>query len=308
MPLDRVCILENLRRIPAQQLEVSFKQRGQVIQPSVEVRTEITPQGLQAGRQHRAHLSQGGRIVAQLLQLALERGQVLRQMLLVLRQFVQAGAGAFEQQQRKGAPGSGIVLQVVVEMHQHLPEQVPPHMPFKLWPYAAQIRPIGLIEDWRQAVVKEQLRQFIERLRLAIGSLHRRQQVGQQQLWHLFDIAVVCGPPQFTDNVRDTIINPIVIIEVLSVSTERYDRGMKFQHYRTIETLDDYMLVAQDHPHIEHFSRQENGLWIFQEATNVALRINIPSIGCVLHLQDVYAQVEFEQENTAITREIPSDE
>ncbi len=122
------------------------------------------------------------------------------------------------------------------------------------------------------------------------------------------DIAVVCGPPQFTDNVRDTIINPIVIIEVLSVSTERYDRGMKFQHYRTIETLDDYMLVAQDHPHIEHFSRQENGLWIFQEATNVALRINIPSIGCVLHLQDVYAQVEFEQENTAITREIPPEE
>lgn len=119
------------------------------------------------------------------------------------------------------------------------------------------------------------------------------------------DITVVCGPPQFTDNARDTIINPIVIIEVLSASTERYDRGMKFQHYRTIETLKDYILVAQDRHHIEHFSRQEHGLWIFREAANVALSINIQSIGCVLNVQDVYEQVEFEEETTGITREIP---
>lgn len=122
------------------------------------------------------------------------------------------------------------------------------------------------------------------------------------------DITIVCGAPQFTDNVRDTIVNPMVIIEVLSASTERYDRGMKFQNYRTIETLYDYLLIAQDHYHIEHFSRQENGLWIFQEATNIELSVNIQSVGCVLALQDVYEQVEFEQEDTAITREIPPEE
>lgn len=122
------------------------------------------------------------------------------------------------------------------------------------------------------------------------------------------DITIVCGPPQFTDKVRDTIVNPIVIVEVLSASTERYDRGMKFQNYRTIETLYDYILVAQDQHHIEHFSRQENGLWIFQEATNIELNLNIQSIGCILHLQDVYEQVEFEQDNIDITREIPPEE
>jgi Uma2 family endonuclease len=61
------------------------------------------------------------------------------------------------------------------------------------------------------------------------------------------DIVIVCGQPQFTDGTRDALVNPIVLIEVLSASTERYDRGMKFQHYRTVETLQDYLLVAQDH-------------------------------------------------------------
>ena len=87
------------------------------------------------------------------------------------------------------------------------------------------------------------------------------------------DVLVICGQPQFTDTTRDTVTNPIVIIEVLSPSTERYDRGMKFQHYRTIETLQDYLLLAQDKQYIEHYSRRENGERCYErrlEATQIS--------------------------------------
>jgi Uma2 family endonuclease len=68
------------------------------------------------------------------------------------------------------------------------------------------------------------------------------------------DLVVICGEPEFTDDVFDTLVNPLVLIEVLSPSTERYDRGMKFQNYRTIESLQDYILIAQDHYHVEHYT------------------------------------------------------
>jgi Uma2 family endonuclease len=117
------------------------------------------------------------------------------------------------------------------------------------------------------------------------------------------DVAIICGQPQFTDTVRDTITNPIVLIEILSASTERYDRGMKFEHYRTIDTLRDYILVAQDHCHIEHFARQEGGLWIFQEATDISTELYISSIECAVKLEDVYEKVDFEEGPPEITRE-----
>jgi Uma2 family endonuclease len=122
------------------------------------------------------------------------------------------------------------------------------------------------------------------------------------------DVVVVCGQPQFTDTVTDTLLNPIVIIEILSPSTERYDRGMKFQHYRTIDTLQEYILVAQDHVHLECFSRQEGGLWMFQEAVSKEDVLSIQSINCELLLEDVYEKVSIEQENIDITREIPPEE
>lgn len=122
------------------------------------------------------------------------------------------------------------------------------------------------------------------------------------------DIVIICGQPQFTDATRDTVTNPIVIIEILSDSTERYDRGMKFQNYRAIDTLRDYLLIAQDHHHIEHFSRQDSGLWVLQEAISDTDIINISSIECILSLQDVYEKVEFEQDAPNITREIPLEE
>jgi Uma2 family endonuclease len=114
------------------------------------------------------------------------------------------------------------------------------------------------------------------------------------------DVTIVCGKPQFIDRPHQTVINPIVIIEVLSPSTERYDRGMKFQNYRTIPTLQDYLLISQDDHRIEHYTRQENGEWLLREAIGLAAQITIQSIDCIITLEDVYEKVEFEEGDVEI--------
>lgn len=116
------------------------------------------------------------------------------------------------------------------------------------------------------------------------------------------DITVVCGQPQFNDEVRDTIVNPVVIVEVLSASTERYDRGMKFQHYRTIDTLKEYILISQNSRRIEQYTRQDQGLWLLQEYIAPDAQIPIRSIDCFLLLDDVYEKVEFEQDDNDLPR------
>lgn len=117
------------------------------------------------------------------------------------------------------------------------------------------------------------------------------------------DVTVVCGRPAFTDATRDTLTNPIVILEVLSPSTERYDRGMKFQNYRTIETLQDYVLLAQDRAYIEHYVRQVTGEWLLREAVGLAATLTIASINCGLALRDVYEKVDFDQGGVDIPRD-----
>jgi Uma2 family endonuclease len=124
------------------------------------------------------------------------------------------------------------------------------------------------------------------------------------------DFTIICGQSQFTNPVkRDTIVNPTVIIEILSPSTERYDRGMKFQHYRTIHSLQEYILVAQDKYHIERFIRHEHNEWVFSEAIGPEAMIPITSIQGSLALQDVYEQVSMIPEILPnITRDVPQSE
>jgi Uma2 family endonuclease len=109
------------------------------------------------------------------------------------------------------------------------------------------------------------------------------------------DLLVVCGELVFHDDFRDVLLNPKVIIEVLSPSTEAFDRGEKFIRYRThLESLTDYIVVAQDYPLIEHFALQPNGIWgIPAMAKDLSQSIEIPSIDCVLRLSEVYERVEF---------------
>lgn len=117
------------------------------------------------------------------------------------------------------------------------------------------------------------------------------------------DVVIVCGQPQFVDEVHDTLINPTVIIEVLSPSTERYDRGVKFRHYRTMETLQEYLLIAQDRKHIEHYTRQPSGQWLFEEATLADAQICLSSVDCTLSVQDTYEKVDLMAEADDLLRD-----
>ncbi len=108
--------------------------------------------------------------------------------------------------------------------------------------------------------------------------------------YHYPDIAVVCGAPQFEDSQVDTLLNPVLLIEVLSPSTEAYDRGGKFGHYRKISTLREYLLVAEDQPNIERYVRQGE-VWILTEAVGLEASVPLESIDCVLSLREVYDKV-----------------
>jgi len=105
------------------------------------------------------------------------------------------------------------------------------------------------------------------------------------------DVVVVCGEPVPEDNVFDTLLNPTVIVEVLSPSTETYDRGEKFEHYQQIASLKDYILISQDKVHIEHYCRQETG-WLQTEFAELEDVLSLRSIDCELRLQDIYRRVE----------------
>lgn len=105
------------------------------------------------------------------------------------------------------------------------------------------------------------------------------------------DVVVVCGPPQFVDDQLDTLTNPKVIVEVLSDSTENYDRGEKFERYRAVPTLSEYLLVSQDRVHIELYTRQPGGEWLLREWSDPAAEIELVSLGCRLKVGEVYAKV-----------------
>ena len=113
------------------------------------------------------------------------------------------------------------------------------------------------------------------------------------------DVIVVCGKALFEDRHRDTLLNPTVIIEVLSSSTEAYDRGTKFEHYRDLESLSDYLLVAQESPTIEHFERLPEDKWLLSTHKGLAAVVPMASAACNLPLREVYDKAEWPDEETA---------
>jgi Uma2 family endonuclease len=106
------------------------------------------------------------------------------------------------------------------------------------------------------------------------------------------DVVVTCGEEEFADKEQDTLLNALVIFEVLSDSTEAYDRGRKFEHYQNISSLSTYVLVTQDIQRIERFVRQEDGrAWVYTETHEADAAVRIEAIGCVLKLEDIYDKV-----------------
>jgi Uma2 family endonuclease len=120
-----------------------------------------------------------------------------------------------------------------------------------------------------------------------------RVRVNASGLYAYPDTVVVCGEPQFDDETRDTLLNPTLIVEVLSPSTEAYDRGDKFELYRAIPSLNYYLLVSSERMSAELFTRQEAGGWLLTGATLPEDVINLPAVGVRFTLADLYEKVEF---------------
>jgi Uma2 family endonuclease len=113
------------------------------------------------------------------------------------------------------------------------------------------------------------------------------------------DVVGVCDKPQFEDEHLDTLLNPAVIIEVLSPSTERYDRGEKFAHYRRVPSLTEYVLIAQDIRRIDHY-RRDGDSWVLTEVSEPDAALVLSSLGATLQLADIYDRVEFPDPPRAI--------
>jgi len=138
-------------------------------------------------------------------------------------------------------------------------------------------------------VVGELHAALLERLCEAHGS-DMRIHIPSTGRYTYADALVVCGEPVFTDEVRDTLVNPTVIVEVLSDSTEKYDRGDKFEQYQTIASLRDYLLVSQKKVRVEHFCKQADGTWVLR-ALGPGDRVVLASVGCELAVDRVYLKV-----------------
>ncbi|HXG66673.1 MAG TPA: Uma2 family endonuclease [Blastocatellia bacterium] len=104
------------------------------------------------------------------------------------------------------------------------------------------------------------------------------------------DVSVVCGETRFDDEYQDTILNPILIVEVLSDATAGYDRGGKFQAYKQLASFREYILVSQEQYLIEQYVRQGDHSWLYTDVSGLEGLLHLPSIGCSLALRDVYAK------------------
>lgn len=110
------------------------------------------------------------------------------------------------------------------------------------------------------------------------------------------DIKVVCGEPQFNHDNPPCLLNPTLVIEVLSPSTKNFDLGAKADDFRTLDSLQELVLIVQDKARIQRYRRNPDNSWTLEEVSGTAASMTLPSISCTLALADVYAGVEFEDE------------
>ena len=122
-----------------------------------------------------------------------------------------------------------------------------------------------------------------------------RIQVSPTGLYTYPDISVVCGELEFDDDQHDTVLNPTLLVEVLSDSTEAYDRGKKFEHYRRIASLREYVLISQKTPTIERFLRNPDDTWTLTAVIGLEASIHLPSIEVTLSLAEIYDRVKFDE-------------
>lgn len=134
-----------------------------------------------------------------------------------------------------------------------------------------------------------------------VFSSDMRVDVAMGRLYAYPDISVVCGEAKYDTKLGDMLLNPTVLIEVTSPSTERYDREEKFRRYRRLISLREYLVISQGEASLEHYTKQANGDWILREVFGLEAEIELASIQCKLALADIYEKVTFDE------GEIPSE-
>lgn len=133
---------------------------------------------------------------------------------------------------------------------------------------------------------KKPCRAFINDMRLLISS---------HELYTYPDIMVICGTMEFIEGRDDTVTNPQLIIEVLSESTKNYDRGEKFEFYRSLSSLKEYILIDQYKIHVEQFWKNEDGLWVLREYNERGETLNFTSVEIPIDVDIIYNKVEFKE-------------
>ena len=137
-----------------------------------------------------------------------------------------------------------------------------------------------------------ELRHRLRERNYVVYSSDQRVKVDATGLYTYPDVTVICDQPQFDDNQQDTLLNPLVLLEVLSPTTADYDRGGKFKQYRGLPSLQEYVLISQDQPFIEHFVR-DCDRWVLTEIDSLNRALDLPSLGCELPLSEIYLKVQF---------------
>src|SRR3989442_7331498 len=126
-----------------------------------------------------------------------------------------------------------------------------------------------------------ELRQALKKRRCFVYSTDLRLRVASTGLYTYPDIMVVCGDPLFADDQKDTVTNPVLVVEVLSKSTEAHDRGFEFSQYRKVDSLQEYVLVSQHEPRIERYLRQPGDQWLLTESAGLDRSLQIESLACL---------------------------
>ncbi|MBI1879475.1 MAG: Uma2 family endonuclease [Chloroflexi bacterium] len=140
------------------------------------------------------------------------------------------------------------------------------------------------------------LNQFAESKPCVAFTSDMRLLVKANGLYTYPDAMVICGQIEFAEGRNDTVTNPIIIVEVLSKSTRDYDRGFKFESYRMIETLQDYLLVDQMRIHVEYFHKLEDGRWVLIETNLPEATLTLQAINFTIPINRIYHKVDWSQD------------
>jgi Uma2 family endonuclease len=153
--------------------------------------------------------------------------------------------------------------------------------------------------SWEHTLIKDNLARMtgnqLEKGRCRVVTSDLRVKVNAAGLYTYPDIVIVCDEPQFEDDQFDTLLNPRVVVEVLSDSTEKYDRGTKFAHYRRMPSVQEYVLVSPDRPLVERYVRQDDASWLLTVFSDLAQSFAFGSIDAQVALAEIYRGVAFSE-------------